>query len=1012
MWYFRRLIDQKVLRKKIVVKHVVLLTSLLLSSVVASQAQNTLEGGFQNPPQECRPDVFYQVMGGMQTKEGLVKDFEAMQRQGIGGILLMQMPDQLVGIVQWPFRDYPGKISICSDEWFAQWNYAIGQLDRLGLTFSTVPSPGWSHVGGPWVPADKSVKVLVGKSTQIRGPVHFKNIIARAPVSYERKPTLPSWSSDAQAWKMLRESWGDYYRDAAVVAYPANIDANKPIPSDKIIDLTRQMDADGRLTWDVPEGEWIVERLGCAAFNGPNHPASIEGSGLEVDRMDPNTPKLVLDNYVGRLAREARAKGYKCFKGFDTDSYEAGRQNFHEDFIAQFKKRMGYDCVPWLPAWLNMKMVIGNAEMTNRFRYDMQRVTSDLWIDGFYKGVREWADKNHVTWMIEPYFSLTIDWRTVASKADIAGSEFWVNDNLAIADSILKDLFGPAPDTSELYGKNIVWAEAFTANSYGSAWRNDPWLLKPYGDNAFCHGVNHFVMHGFVHNPWGDNIQPGMSFGLWGTQFSRNVTWWPYSSAWHRYLARCQFLLRQGLPVSDVLAYPPKVEHIPSPVLECTPYKQVVCNDETLLTRISIKNGRIVLPNGGSYAALAIPPQKIFIQRTLTPEALKRLRELVKDGMTLIGEPVPAKSVSMQNYPECDKQMAALITEIWGDAKASVPGERNLGKGRVIWGRPVAEVLNEVAGGADFVGSVPVVVKDNKANYDFFHRSTPEAEIYFVANLSSESLAMTGSFRITGRKPQLWDAVTGQTRILPEYSEKDGHTVIPMSFAPRQSCFVIFPKKSEGNHDESKVNLAAVKPLLTLEGSWQVAFDPQWGGPVKIEFAALEDWTQRSEKGIKYYSGTATYSKRFDVPESVAQTKASVYLDLGKVKNIARVHLNGKEIGIVWCAPWRVDISGVLKTKDNTLEIDVANTWVNRIIGDEQEPLDVEMTGKIDDPRKGGYKADVYGDGLKDLPDWLVKGEPRPSKGRYTFVNWQFYNKDAPLLESGLMGPVRIMAHE
>jgi hypothetical protein len=179
-----------------------------------------------------------------------------------------------------------------------------------------------------------------------------------------------------------------------------------------------------------------------------------------------------------------------------------------------------------------------------------------------------------------------------------------------------------------------------------------------------------------------------------------------------------------------------------------------------------------------------------------------------------------------------------------------------------------------------------------------------------------------------------------------------------------------------------------------------------------MAFAALEDWTQRPEKGIKYYSGTAAYSKRFDVPESVAQTKAPVYLDLGKVKNIARVRLNGREIGIVWCAPWRVDISGVLKTKDNKLEIDVANTWVNRIIGDEQEPLDVEMTGKIDDPRKGGYKADVYGAGLKDLPDWLVKGEPRPSKGRYTFVNWQFYDKDAPLLESGLMGPVLIMAHE
>ena len=951
-------------------------------------------------------------MGGLQTKEGLTKDFEAMAREGVGGIMLMQMPDQVGGVVQWPFRDYPGKLTVCSDEWFARWNYAIGELDRLGLTFSSIPCPGWRHVGGPWVTAEKSLKVLVGKSTKIKGPVHFSDVIARAPVSYEKKPTLPPWSSDAEAWQKKRESWGDYYRDAAVVAYPMDTNTNKPIPSDKLIDLTRQMDADGRLTWDVPGGDWTVVRLGCAAFNGPNYPASLEGAGLEVDRMDAKAAKLVLDNYVGRLAREARAKGYKSFKGFDTDSYEAGRQDFSEDFIAQFKMRMGYDCTPWLPAWLDRKMTIGNADLTTRFRRDMLQVISDLWIEGFYTGVREFADKNHVTWMIEPYFSLTIDWRTVASKADIAGSEFWVNDNLTPGDSIIKDLFGPAPDTSELYGKNIVWAEAFTANSYCSAWRNDPALLKPYGDNAFCHGINHLVMHGFAHNPWGDNIKPGMSFGLWGTQLSRNLTWWPYSSAWHRYLARCQFLLSQGLPVSDVLAYPPKVEHIPSPVLECAPYKQVVCNDETLLKRLSVKNDRLVLPHGVSYAALAIPPDKKSAQRSMTPAALNRICDLVKEGATLIGEPVPTRSVSLQNCPECDKEMASLVAEIWGDARTTSGGERQLGKGRVIWGRPVAEVLNEVAGGPDFDSNVPAVVQgSNKPRYDFFHRRTPEAEIYFVANLSDQPLDLMAKFRVTRRRPQLWDAVTGQMRTMPQYSESNGHTSIPLRFAARQSFFVMFPKTAQGKSDNNQVNFPAIKPAATVAGPWQVAFDPNWGGPQKIEFAALEDWTKRPEEGIRYYSGTATYRKTFDVPKSAVKTKVAVYLDLGKVKNLARVRLNGNDLGIVWCAPWRVEVGGVLKAKDNNLEIDVVNTWVNRIIGDAREPLDVEMV-KVDDPRKGGYAAGLYGTGLKDLPDWLIKGEPRPSKGRYTFVNWQFYTKDASLLESGLLGPVQIVTQE
>jgi hypothetical protein len=990
-------------------KRTILAVAAFLSVAGLAHAQSALQRGFQDPPPECRPEVFYQVLGGMQTKAALTKDFEALAREGIGGIMLMQMPDQLGGVVQWPFRDYPGKMTICSDKWFAQWNYAIGELDRLGLTFSTIPCPGWSHVGGPWVPASKSVKVLVGKSNSLKGPAHFKGLIARAPIAYEKKPILPPWASDAEAWQKKRESWGDYYRDAAVVAFPSGLGNDKPVPEASLIDLTRQMDADGRLTWDVPDGEWTVWRLGCAAFNGPNYPAPIEGAGLEVDRMDAQAPALVLDNYVGRLAREARAKGYKSFKGFDIDSYEAGRQDFSENFIGQFKRRMGYDCTTWLPAWLDRKRVVGSAELTARFRRDMLQVSSNLWLEGFYAGVRRFADDNHVTWMIEPYFALTIDWRTVASKADIAGSEFWVNDNVTPEDSIIKDLFGPAPDTSELYGKNIVWAEAFTANAYCSAWRNDPWVLKPYGDNAFCHGVNHFVMHGFTHNPWGDNLKPGLSFGLWGTQFSRNLTWWPYSSAWHRYLARCQFLLSQGQPVSDVLAYPPKVEHIPGPVLDCAPYKQVVCNDETLLKRLSVKDGRLSLPHGVSYAALAIPPAKPFAQRSMTPEALKRIRDLVKEGATLIGEPVPAKSVSMQNYPDCDKEMAGLVAEIWGDARTPSSGERSLGRGRVFWGRPVAEVLRSVAGGPDFAGDVPTLMqKLKKPRYDFFHRRTPEAEIYFVANLSEQPLDMTATFRVTGREPQLWDAVTGRMRALPQYSEADRHTAVPMRFAPQQSFFVIFSRAAHGEPSKARVNFPPVKPVAPVEGPWQVAFDPRWGGPHQIEFATLDDWTLRPEPGIKYYSGIATYRKAFDAPQLAAMAKAAVYLDLGKVKNVARVRLNGRDLGIVWCAPWRVEVGGVLKAKGNRIEIEVVNTWVNRIIGDEQEPLDVEMV-KVDDPRKGGYAAGLYGTGLKDLPDWLIKGEPRPSKGRYTFVNWQFYTKDAPLLESGLLGPVQIV---
>ena len=998
-----------------------------VTMVVAAKARDTLEQKFQNPPPECRPDVFYQVMGGAITKEGLTKDLEAMKREGIGGVLLMQMPDQLAGIIQWPFRDYPGKLRTLSDEWFAIWNFAIGECDRLGLTFSTVPCPGWSHVGGPWVTPEKSLKVLVAERTKIKGPQRFDGVIPRAPRQVEDNPHMPPWAANVAAWKKLKDSLGDYYHDVAVIAFPTGTGTTtKPVPSQSVVDLTGKMDAQGRLRWDVPKGTWTVMRLGCASFNGVNHPAQLEGTGLECDRMDPEAVHPVLDNYVGRMLREARAKGYKSFKGFDTDSYEAGYQNFGLDIPVEFQKRMGYDCRPWLPAWYDKRLVIGTKDLTGRFRRDMEQVVSDLWSERFYAEIKRYAVANGIQWMVEPYFRLTIDWRSAAAHADLPGCEFWIRERLGHSDQTVREMIGPAPDIAALYGQKVVWSEAFTAGSENSAWRNDPWVLKPFGDAAFCRGINQITMHGFVHNPFGDQLQPGFSFGYWGTQLSRYVTWWRYSLPWHQYLARCALLLRQGLPVADVLVYPPKIEPIPKPILDCSPYKQTVCNDETLLKRLSVKDGRLVLPHGVSFAALAIPPAGSSAYRSVTPQALARILALVNDGATLIGEPVPAHSASMQNYPQCDLEMKKLIASIWGEGEVAKQGQRKVGKGRVIWGRELNESLALAAEGPDFefvgLSTAPPPqgtsdIENVRPRYDYFHRRASDAEIYFIANIYDEPIEKTASFRVTDRKPELWDPVTGKTRPLPESKEDKGHTMVPMQMTPRQSCFVVFPKVSRSFQDfgslpRGKKNFPVAKPAVTIEGPWQVAFDPKWGGPAKVEFAKLEDWTKRPEAGIKYYSGTATYTKTFDAPPSlVGNSSPAVYLDLGKVKNLARVQLNGKSLGIVWCAPWQVKVDGVLKEKDNVLQIEVVNTWINRILGDEQLPNDAEYAESGATRWAGGYIQGVKGKGLTDLPDWLLKGQPRPSK-RYTFVNWQFYPKDAPLVESGLIGPVRITAEE
>lgn len=1002
-------------------RRLILCTLLSLLSAGAALAQIELERGFQSPPPECRPSAFMTWMGGMVSRDGLTKDFESLAREGVGGVLFGVAPDQLAGVLQWPYRDYPGKLKGMDKEWFAMMNHAIGEADRLGLDAYVFPCAGWSHVGGPWVNPEKSLKVLVGGVTSLKGPSHFQGMIPRAPAHVENRPTLAPWASDAEDWKKLKSSFGDYYRDVAVFAWPAGAGtAQRPLPRERMLDLSGKMDAQGRLTWDVPEGIWTVMRLGLAAYNGINYPAPLEGTGLECDRMDPAAVPLVLENFLGRIAREARAKGYKALKGFDTDSYEAGFQDFSPDFPDEFKKRMGYDCTPWLPAWLDKKLVVGNPDLTARFQRDMLRVISDLWLERFYAAIRRYAEANGLQWLIEPYFMLNFDWRTVASKAHVPGSEFWVKEKIGntFGDLLTRDLIGPAPDTAALYGRNVVWAEAFTASPDNSAWRNDPWLLKPYGDAAYCRGVNHFFLCGFVHNPFGEELQPGLSAGYWGTQFSRHVTWWPYASAWTRYLARCQFMLRQGVPVADVLAYPPRTEHVPSPVLDCLPYKQNVSNDEILLERLSVKDGRLVLAHGVSYAALALTPTKPNTPPIrMTPQALRRIRDLVREGATLIGAPVEAHSVSMQNFPQCDKEMAGLVAEIWGTGAVTGQGERRVGKGRVSWGRPLVEALDDAAGGPDFefagLSGGPVA-PSQRPRYDFFHRSTAQAEIYFVANLHDEAIERTASFRVSGRQPQLWDAVTGQIRPLPQYQEVKGHTLIPLSLAARQSVFIIFPHTEKDRAADKKPgsqrqNFPEAIPVCELKGPWDVAFDPKWGGPKQIEFATLEDWSKRPEEGIKYYSGTATYRKTFDLDQSaILKPQAAIYLDLGKVKNLARVRLNGRDLGIVWCAPWRVALGKPLQTRGNRLEIEVVNTWVNRLIGDEQIPADAEYVKVDQDQKQGGYKQGVDGLGLKDLPDWLITGKPRPSK-RHTFSNWLFYPKNAPLMESGLLGPVRIV---
>lgn len=969
----------------------------------AGGAEDSWERDFRQPPAAYRPEVYWDWMGGLISKPGITRDLEALARAGIGGVLIMQLPDQLAGVVQWRFRDYPGKVRCLSEEWFGMMNHAALECHRLGLRMSFLMCPGWSHCGGPWIQPAQGLKMLVSARTPVTGPARFEGVLARAPI---HKPggedrVLPG-GPDARFWEQALNPTRDFYQDTAVVALPDQA-ASLPVALTNILDLTGLMDRQGRLAWEAPPGKWIIHRLGVASQNGPNHPAPPEAMGLECDRMDPAAVRAVFQGMTARIVREARARGCQSVQRFETDSYEAGFQDFCPDFPEQFRQRRGYDCRPWLPAWLEARLVIASPDWSARFRHDMLRTISELWTERFYGELRRLAAENRLEWMLEPYFMLHHDWRTAAARAHLPGCEFWVGG---------PQLNGPAADAAALTGRPVVWAEAFTAESWESAWRNDPWRLKPFGDAAFCRGINHFIMHGFTHNPWEDRFQPGLTMGLWGTQMSRHATWWPFALDWHRYLARCQFLLQQGEPVVDALSYPPKAEHIPGPVVDAGPYRQAVLNDETLLQHLSVRGGKLVLPHGASCAALALAPGQ-----PLRPEALRRIRGLVREGATLIGAAPPARSPSLENFPACDGEVAQLVQELWGEASpAASPGLRTVGQGRVVASQPVASVLATLTGGPGFQCqplNIPFFAQETPVipRVLFTHRRTADRDLFFLSNQEDQPVAIRADFRVAAKAPELWDPASGEIRPLRHFQAAGSRTFIPLHFEPRQAFFVVFRLPLGATQPAGGADFPALRQMFQFSGAWEVDFDPQRGGPGRLAFDALADWTQRSEPGIRYYSGPAAYRREFDLPAGV-RPGDDLFLDLGLVRNLARLRLNERDLGVVWCAPWRWQISGGLRPSGNRLEITVVNTWVNRLIGDEQEPEDADLVLWNPPDRKGGYAREVAGRGLKDLPAWLLEGTARPSPRRFTFTSWRFYPKEAPLELSGLLGPVTLLRTE
>ena len=735
------------------------------------------------------------------------------------------------------------------------------------------------------------------------------------------------------------------------------------VESRSAINLAAHMDAAGRLTWSVPPGNWAVFRFGQTIYDGGGwekltKTASPGAQGYEIDIMSTEALDAQMAETGAKLAQDVGTLAGETFKFLHIDSWEAGEPNWTTRMVEEFKHRRGYDPTPYLAALSGT--TVDSPEVSARFQRDLRRTVADLWADNLYGRFLQQARRLGMGVHAE-----SGEWGPVSimdsfmnyGRNDIPMGAFWIQDSTANA-SVKQ-----AASSAHIYGKNICQAEAFT--SMGPNWEEDPWLLKKYVDPQFCNGLNRNMLCFYVHQPYLD-IKPGYQWPAAGTHFDRNITWWDESHAFFDYLSRCQYLLQEGRFVADVCYF--VGEDAPSycQIFNKTPagYDNDSINGEVLMTRLSAENSRLVLPEGLSYRVLVLPANA-----TMTPEALRKVAALVEAGATVVGTR-PTRSPSLKDYPACDREVQALADKVWGqraellkDGGSIAPGEHSYGKGRVIWGKSVEEVLRGNGVLPDFVCA--------RSHFDFIHRTTADADLYFVSNNADSAARGACTFRVSGRQPELWDPMTGEIRDAAAFTQTgDRRTMVPLELEPRGSLFVVFRKPIALSVNGAKRgNFPGFTQFMEIKGAWTVKFDPKWGGPASVEFPELVDWTAWLDDGIKYYSGKATYLKSFDLSlPGRGNNSPRIYLNLGELNNVAEVRLNGKNLGVLWTRPFRVEITGAVRSGKNDLEIDIVNLWPNRLVGDDLLP---------------------------------------PEK-RFTKTNVRKFTKDFPLYPSGLLGPVTL----
>ena len=949
----------------------VVFAALLSADISAKSDLVALDEQFRRPPLDCKPSSFWPWIGGHITREGLQADLDAMEAAGMrGGIIFdlsMYIPE--------------GEVAYGSQAWQDLVQFAITSGHDRGLEIGLLNCPGWATSGGPWVSPEQSMKRLVHTEktgiTPENGPVRIEAPESRekfyrdvAVIALPEKGAAPDSLLPDYSKLSLGADFKGYRQVNPYAAVPAprfipqqppSSEARGAVRPGDILVLSDKLRPDGTLDWEVPPGSWTVLRFGFTSTGARNHPAREGAKGLEVDKMDAAAVQRFFADGVAPVLQ--RAGGKTSFVAID--SWEAGLSNWTEHFPREFRNRRGYDIIPFLPVLAGR--IVGSSAETYAFLHDFRATITDLIAENYHRVMREEAARQGAALAVQPYKDLNMDSAKSGRQLDRILGEFWVNGMFM---NWVRRTSGMVETMKE---DKRMSAEAFTARPDDAAWRHSPRTLKRVADAALVNGVNDFILHSFVHQPR-DDMRPGFTHGRFGTEFSRHNTWWPMAGAFNDYLARCGLMLRQGNRVADFLCLespgPSSQDRFPAVPAG---YDYLFIAPFTLLES-KVENGKVVTPGGGKHAAVVLPA--VWVADLALLEKLATLQDA---GVAVLG-PEPVMPAGRNDLAQTE-QWNALVGRIFSGAP------------RRVTTTDLEQAMRERGVGPDFVCEPP------GAQLEYAHRRSGDRDIYFVRNPGEEAVQTRALFRVASDRVQLWDPLDGSIRTVPVETAGDGRRAVALDLARSGSVFVVFGVGDGAAEPESARKVSSE----IFPTGWKVTFRPPGGEPFEWELPTLGLWNQSDDVALKYFSGTAVYAATFELPETGSDRQ--VEINLGAVHEMARVWVNGKEAGVCWTPPDCLDITALVQPGPNRLEIEVANTWVNRLIGDEALPAEAEFDGIS---ANAGTTAGV----LTKFPDWYRDPTKVASRRRSTFAAWRHYDDKSPLLPSGLAGPVSVRVYE